>query len=199
MARRGWGLFAAGAALLAASHSLAQQDTEAPLADLDAQKGVAPRLSIASSLPYNGDPFGTRAWLARHGVTFGFVYTTEGLANVRGGINRAAVFGGMDEVGHLAGGHVMEIKVAAPRQRFVEFRHGRTEQGFEIRFDPSMGVILHKDPVGPDFDRDSLPYREAKTLQGRWVRPGKVSVLDPRENTPGTALPVQGERALDRE
>lgn len=109
MVRRGWGLFAAGAALLAASHSLAQQDTEAPLADLDAQKGVAPRLSIASSLPYNGDPFGTRAWLARHGVTFGFVHTTESLANVRGGINRTAVFGGKFEAlfgidfGRLAG------------------------------------------------------------------------------------------------
>ena len=100
---------AAGAAVLVASHSFAQQDTEAPLADLDARKGVAPPLSIASSLPYNGDPFGTRAWLARHGVTFGFVYTTEGLANVRGGVNRAAVGGGKLEAllgidfGKLAG------------------------------------------------------------------------------------------------
>ena len=58
----GWGLLAAGAAVLVAGHSFAQQDTEAPLADLDARKGVAPPLSIASSLPYNGDPFGTRAW-----------------------------------------------------------------------------------------------------------------------------------------
>ncbi len=105
----GWGLLAAGAAVLVASHSFAQQDTEAPLADLDARKGVAPPLSIASSLPYNGDPFGTRAWLARHGVTFGFVYTTESLANVRGGVNRAAVVGGKLEAlfgmdfGKLAG------------------------------------------------------------------------------------------------
>ena len=39
--------------------------------------------SIASSLPDNGDPFGTRAWLAERGVTFGFVHTTEALAQRR--------------------------------------------------------------------------------------------------------------------
>ena len=100
---------ALGAAVLAAGPALAQQDTEAPLADLHFQRGVAPLLSVASSLPYNGDPFGTRAWLARHGVTFGFVYTTEGLASVRGGIKRAGVFDGKLETligvdfGKLAG------------------------------------------------------------------------------------------------
>lgn len=110
IARSGaWRLLAAGAAIVAASTAHAQQDTEAPLADLDAKKGVAPPLSIASSLPGNGDPFGTRAWLARHGITFGFVYTAEGLANVRGGIKRAGVFDGKFETligvdfGKLAG------------------------------------------------------------------------------------------------
>lgn len=56
--------------------------------------GVAPQPSIASSLPANGDPFGTRRWLAEHGVTFGFIHTTEALSNLAGGIRRGTVFDG---------------------------------------------------------------------------------------------------------
>ena len=50
--------------------------------------------SIATSLPHKGDPAGVRKWLADRGVNFGFILTTEGLANVSGGIRRGAVFEG---------------------------------------------------------------------------------------------------------
>ena len=91
-----WGIVAA----LAATGAFAQSSPE---------PGVAPASSIASSLPRNGDPFGTRAWLALHGVTFGLALTSEALANTTGGIKRGAVFDGKLEalvgidLGRLAG------------------------------------------------------------------------------------------------
>jgi porin len=50
--------------------------------------------TIATSLPANGDPWGTRRWLAEHGVTYAFVHTTEVLSNLRGGIRRGTIFDG---------------------------------------------------------------------------------------------------------
>lgn len=79
------------------------------LAQATSAQGVAPQVSIASSLPSNGDPFGARAWLAERGVTFGFIHTTEALSNVTGGIRRGTVFDGKLEtligvdLGRLAG------------------------------------------------------------------------------------------------
>ena len=55
---------------------------------------VAPQPTIATSLPANGDPWGTRRWLAEHGVTFALVHTTELLSNLRGGIRRGTIFDG---------------------------------------------------------------------------------------------------------
>jgi porin len=91
---------AAVVAALAASAASAQGDPP---------PGVAPMPSITSSLPANGDPFGTRHWLAAHGVTFGFIHTTELLSNLRGGIRRGTIFDGKLEAmvgidfGRLAG------------------------------------------------------------------------------------------------
>ncbi|MDP1582446.1 MAG: carbohydrate porin [Bradyrhizobium sp.] len=78
-------------------------------AQSDPPKGVAPASSIAGSLPSKGDPFGNRAWLADHGITYGFVHTAEALSNVKGGIKRGTVFDGKLETvigidfGKLAG------------------------------------------------------------------------------------------------
>jgi len=47
--------------------------------------------SIATSLPHNGDPGGTRAWLASLGLTYNFIYTHDVLANVQGGLRRGVV------------------------------------------------------------------------------------------------------------
>ena len=47
--------------------------------------------SIATSLPNNGDPYGTRAWLASLGLTYQFVYTHDILANLHGGLRQGVV------------------------------------------------------------------------------------------------------------
>ena len=49
------------------------------------QHGFLPVPSMATSLPYYGDPAGYRRWLADRGVVFGLEYTNDVLANVRGG------------------------------------------------------------------------------------------------------------------
>jgi porin len=76
-----------GLALLAldwASPSLAQEQKPPD------QNGVTSP-SIATSMPYNGDPWGTRAWLAGLGLTYNFIYTHDSLANVHGGLRRGLV------------------------------------------------------------------------------------------------------------
>jgi len=47
--------------------------------------------SIATSLPHNGDPFGTRKNLYDHGVTYNFIYTNDVLSNLSGGIRRGTI------------------------------------------------------------------------------------------------------------
>jgi porin len=60
------------------------------VADGPDQNGItAP--SIATSLPHNGDPGGVRAWLARNGLTYNFIYTNDVLANVHGGLRRGSI------------------------------------------------------------------------------------------------------------
>ena len=79
------------------------------LAQNEPPPGVAPQPTIATSLPANGDPFGTRHSLAERGVTFGFIHTTELLSNVKGGLARKTIFDGKLEAmvgidfGRLAG------------------------------------------------------------------------------------------------
>ncbi len=77
-------------------------------AQTDVADGIPP-VSIATSLPDNGDPTGTRKWLAQHGITYGLVYTGEALGNVSGGIRRGGLYQGKLEAfaaidfGKLAG------------------------------------------------------------------------------------------------
>ena len=47
--------------------------------------------SIATSLPQNGDPSGTRKWLYDHGVSYNFIYTNDVLSNLSGGIQRGTI------------------------------------------------------------------------------------------------------------
>ena len=97
-ARRGL----AAAAFLATLSVRALGQTELPAI-------VPQQPTIATSLPANGDPTGTRRWLLEHGVSFAFVHTTEALSNLRGGIRRGSVFDGKLEAmvgidfGRLAG------------------------------------------------------------------------------------------------
>jgi porin len=78
----GW---AAVFAVLAASSAVAQDGPPSV---------IAPAPTIATSLPAGGDPWGTRRWLAEHGVTYAFVHTTEMMSNLRGGIRRGTIFDG---------------------------------------------------------------------------------------------------------
>ena len=62
--------------------------------DSDAEDDGIPSPSIATSLPDNGDPLGLRKWLAQHGFTFGWTYTSEALANLSGGVQRGGLYEG---------------------------------------------------------------------------------------------------------
>ena len=103
---RNYGRAARAASALAMAVALS---SSLAAAQSDPPPGVAPQPTIASSLPANGDPFGTRRWLAERGVTFGFVHTVDALSNVTGGIKRGTVVGGkLDAIvgidfGRLAG------------------------------------------------------------------------------------------------
>jgi porin len=57
------------------------------------KNGIPPG-SIASSLPNNGDAGGMRKWLSERGLTYSFVLTSEGHADVTGGLRQGAVFQG---------------------------------------------------------------------------------------------------------
>ena len=71
--------------------------------------GGIPAASIATSLPGNGDPNGVRKRLSEHGITYGLVYTGEGLKNVSGGVRQGGLYQGKLEAftavdfGKLAG------------------------------------------------------------------------------------------------
>jgi porin len=66
---------------------------EPAMAETDLVDGIPP-VSIATSMPANGDPTGSRRWLAEHGITYGLVYTGEALGNVSGGIRRGGLYQG---------------------------------------------------------------------------------------------------------
>ena len=55
------------------------------------QDGFLPVPSIATSLPYNGDPAGYRKWLGERGVVYGLEYTNDVLSNVRGGTKTGTI------------------------------------------------------------------------------------------------------------
>lgn len=59
---------------------------------------LPPKPSVSASLPANGDPAGTRAWLARHGVVFGAILTEDVYGNIRGGLKRGGLTSGKLEV-----------------------------------------------------------------------------------------------------
>ena len=56
--------------------------------------GITPP-SIATSLPYNGDPTGLRALMASYGATFNFIYVNDVLGNVNGGLRRGFIDQGL--------------------------------------------------------------------------------------------------------
>jgi porin len=57
----------------------------------DSVRDGIPEPSIATSLPYNGDPTGVRKRLADRGIVYGLEYTNDVLANVRGGLKTGTI------------------------------------------------------------------------------------------------------------
>ena len=53
-----------------------------------------PDPSLATSLPANGDPYGTRAWLAGRGFTYGLSYYGEVMGNPSGGFSQGSIYDG---------------------------------------------------------------------------------------------------------
>src|SRR5690349_21579950 len=70
-----------------------------------------PSSSIATSLPYNGDPTGLRRWLAGHGIVYGLIYTNDVLGNVSGGLRR-----GFIDQGKLEATVLIDLEKAAGLQ-----------------------------------------------------------------------------------
>jgi porin len=75
---------AAAACLLAASPSPAQEWWKST------HDGI-PEPSLATSLPQNGDPAGSRKRLAERGVVYGLEYTNDVLSNLRGGLKTGTI------------------------------------------------------------------------------------------------------------
>jgi porin len=80
-----------GAVLIATALAVCAQPA---MADDEEWKDGIPPGSIAGSLPNNGDPGGMRKWLSERGLTYSFVLTSEGHADVAGGMRQGAVFQG---------------------------------------------------------------------------------------------------------
>jgi porin len=94
---RSWGGLRLGVLLMAmlatcVQTAWAQEDPEQEREE-EWKNGIPPQ-SIATSLPDNGDPGGMRKWLSERGLTYSFVLTSEGHADVAGGMRRGGVFQG---------------------------------------------------------------------------------------------------------
>jgi porin len=63
-----------------------------PLSAADNENDKPP--SIATSLPYRGDPAGIRRNLEQLGIVYNLIYTADVLANVHGGLRRGVVYQG---------------------------------------------------------------------------------------------------------
>jgi porin len=66
---------------------------EPAAAETEIVDGIPPA-SVATSMAANGDPTGSRRWLAQHGITYGLIYTGEALGNVSGGLRRGSLYQG---------------------------------------------------------------------------------------------------------
>lgn len=87
MTVRGWRILGAVLLLLAGigTGPLRAQQTPTPN-----DAGITSP-SIATSLPYNGDPGGVRKWLSERGITYNLIYTNDVLSNLAGGNKRGTI------------------------------------------------------------------------------------------------------------
>jgi porin len=88
------GAFACGLVVLAAPGAWAQAWWDSVQYGPPHVEDGRPVPSVASSLPFNGDPGGYRKWLGDHGVVYGLEYTNDVLANVHGGQRTGTIYQG---------------------------------------------------------------------------------------------------------
>jgi porin len=86
-ALRAWTVRLGGAGALLACGAVAA----AAQAWWDETKNGIPDISIATSLPHNGDPGGIRKWLSEKGIVYGLEYTNDILSNVSGGTRTGTI------------------------------------------------------------------------------------------------------------
>ena len=88
----------------------------------DSSRDGIPDVSIATSLPHNGDPGGYRKWLSQRGIVYGLEYTNDVLSNVRGGLRTGTIDQGKlqgiltVDFGRLTGWHGLVLMVASPAE-----------------------------------------------------------------------------------
>lgn len=107
----------AASCLVAMSDGAAVRRAFAQDAGPDVNGITAP--SIATSLPANGDPFGTRKDLAARGITYNLYYTNDILTNVRGGNKRGTI-----DQGKLEGALTIDLEKAAGLTGLTFFANG---------------------------------------------------------------------------
>ena len=86
-----WRLFGAGVGAWVIVAVLLWVSAASAQAWWNSVKDGIPDISIATSLPHNGDPAGIRKWLSERGMVYGLEYTNDILSNVRGGIRTGTI------------------------------------------------------------------------------------------------------------
>jgi len=89
-----WGCLCALAIVLAPSAASAQAWWDSYQHGPREVEDGRPNISIAPSLPDQGDPGGYRKWLGEHGFVYGLEYTNDVLSNVHGGTKTGTIYQG---------------------------------------------------------------------------------------------------------
>ncbi len=117
------------------------------------------------------------------------------------GVAGCAVFGGVEEVGHLTGGDVVVVETTvgggACGEVAVKGAHRLAEERGAVALNGSVGVQLYEQPVGSAFDVDVAFFPKAKAEGRGGIYAGEVGVFDAGEDAEFASAPVEGEGALD--
>lgn len=109
----------------------------------------------------------------------------------------------MNEVHHLAGGDVVDLRARLPRQLFgevpMERSHLPAEEHVSIRIHGTVCVQLDEDPVIASGDVNPLIEPESQSRGCWWIRSGQVGVFEPGKQPPFAPSPVQRQRPLNEE
>ncbi len=118
-------------------------------------------------------------------------------------VTGVALFGGVEDIDHFASGEVMEAKmgvgISELAEGLVEMAHGLAEEHAGVLGVRAVGVEFDEGPVGATFYGDASFLPNAEAVDGGGVSSGEVAIFDARKDPVFTALPIEGEGALDDE